>query len=76
MLEGATQGLRNAGIRYVIRSERDDNAPKRILRIATDENYDLIVTGSRGMGGAKAWILGSVANKIANEATCPVLIVR
>jgi nucleotide-binding universal stress UspA family protein len=76
ILAGATQDLRNTGIKYNTRSERDANIPRRILRIASEESYDLIVIGSRGMGGAKAWLLGSVANVIVNEATCPVLIVR
>jgi nucleotide-binding universal stress UspA family protein len=76
LLRRAAEGLKDAGIKYNVRSERGQNIPRRITRIATEENYDLITIGSRGMGGAKAWMLGSVSSTVIEEATCPVLIVK
>jgi len=47
-----------------------------ILTVAAEENTDLIVIGNRGMSGIKEFLLGSVSNKLAHEASCPVLIVK
>jgi nucleotide-binding universal stress UspA family protein len=37
---------------------------------------DLVVVGSRGRGGLKSALLGSVSGHVANHAPCPVVIVR
>ncbi|GAB6180475.1 universal stress protein [Desulfotomaculum defluvii] len=47
-----------------------------ILEKANQENYDLIVIGSRGLGEIKGYIMGSVSNRVSRHAPCPVLIVR
>lgn len=38
------------------------------------EDADLVVVGSRGLSGVRA--LGSVSERVAHEARCPVLVVR
>ena len=47
-----------------------------ILKTARGHEMDLIVIGSRGMGDATSFLLGSVSDKVAHRALCPVLIVR
>jgi nucleotide-binding universal stress UspA family protein len=39
------------------------------------EGADLLVLGTRGMGGFKGLLLGSVSHQCANHASCPVVIV-
>ncbi|MEJ2271382.1 MAG: universal stress protein [Candidatus Bathyarchaeota archaeon] len=51
-------------------------ASDEIVTIAKEENFDLIVMGSRGLGGIKEFFLGSVSDRVADNAQCPVLIVK
>ncbi|HMB18498.1 MAG TPA: universal stress protein [Gaiellaceae bacterium] len=37
---------------------------------------DLVVVGSRGLGGFRALVLGSVSHQVAQHAPCPVVIHR
>ena len=47
-----------------------------IVQTAIDDQVDLIVISSRGLGGVKQLFLGSVSDRVADEAPCPVLIVK
>jgi nucleotide-binding universal stress UspA family protein len=48
----------------------------RIIEAAKEGKFDMIVMGSRGLGGVKEFFLGSVSDRVADEASCPVLIVK
>lgn len=48
----------------------------KIVETARKGRFNLIVMGSRGLGGIKEFFLGSVSDRVADEATCPVLIVK
>ncbi|SNV02422.1 Putative universal stress protein SAV1710 [Megamonas hypermegale] len=47
-----------------------------IVEKAKNENYDIIVMGSRGLGKIKSIFMGSVSQYVLKYAHCPVLIVR
>ena len=47
-----------------------------IARVAQEQNCDLIVLGTRGLGRHTAAILGSVAQGTLEHASVPVLVVR
>ncbi|MCJ7631892.1 universal stress protein [Candidatus Bathyarchaeota archaeon] len=47
-----------------------------IVHVAKEEGFDIIVVGSRGLSGAKELFLGSVSDRVADKAMCPVLIVK
>ena len=52
-------------------------APAReITRFAREGGFDAIVMGTHGQGGRELWPLGSVAQAVARDATCTVIIVR
>ena len=47
-----------------------------IVRIATDEQAEMIVLGTHGRTGLSRLLMGSVAEAIVRRAPCPVLIYR
>jgi nucleotide-binding universal stress UspA family protein len=47
-----------------------------ILAIGEDIDAGLIVLGSRGLGGVKRALMGSVSDSVVRHAQCPVLVVR
>ena len=55
---------------------KDGRPADVIVQTAIDDHVDLIVLGSRGLGGIKQLFLGSVSDRVADEARCPVLIVK
>ena len=67
--------LEDAGVAYEIQVEVGHPA-ESIINVATEGRYSLIVLGSRGLSGIKSFFLGSVSDRVAHMAHCPVLIVR
>ena len=47
-----------------------------LVSYAQSHKVDLIVLGSRGLGGFKKLLLGSVASGVSQHSKCPVLIVK
>lgn len=44
--------------------------------LAVSEGALMLVVGSRGLGGFAGMLLGSVSSKVAEHASCPVLVVH
>jgi nucleotide-binding universal stress UspA family protein len=51
-----------------------EGAPARVLLEEADK-ADLLVVGSRGLGGFRGLLLGSVSQQCSHHAPCPVVIV-
>jgi len=47
-----------------------------ILAVGEEVGTGLIVLGSRGLGGVKRALMGSVSDSVMRHAHCPVLVVR
>jgi nucleotide-binding universal stress UspA family protein len=64
------------GVRDVVVLVEEGDAAMAILAAAEDQDADLIVLGSRGMGDLKGLLLGSVSHKVTHLANRPCLIVH
>ncbi|MFJ4685048.1 universal stress protein [Streptomyces sp. NPDC088789] len=62
---------RPAGLREVL----VEGDPSEVL-IRASEGADLVVVGRRGRGGFARAMLGSVSQRVAQHAACPVVVVR
>lgn len=46
------------------------------LLLQLSEDADIVVMGSRGLGGLSGLVLGSVSSAVVSHAACPVVVVR
>jgi len=63
----------NLNIRTVLREGRPSAI---IVDVAEKEGCDMIVMGSRGIGGIKGWLLGSTSHWVAASCNKPVMILK
>ena len=75
ILSRGEETVRAQGLPVEIRLRQGVPA-EELLRAAAEEKADLMVLGSRGLSQVKAFLLGSVSDKVSHHAKCPVLIVR
>ncbi len=47
-----------------------------ILRVAAEDQADLLVMGTHGRSGIEHLLIGSVAERVVRKAPCPVLTVK
>jgi nucleotide-binding universal stress UspA family protein len=74
-LAAAREALNHCPASLTLHTRRGDPA-EAILRVAEDQAADLVVVGSRGLSTVARFFLGSVAERVARHALCPVLLVR
>lgn len=49
---------------------------EKICEVARNESCEMVIMGSRGRSDLKGLLLGSVAHRVLQQASCPVLVVR
>ena len=75
MLDSAKESCEKQGIQFA--SEVLDGSPaSKIAEFAEKQNVDLVIVGSRGLGGIKGAVLGSVSNSIVHKSIVSVLVVK
>jgi nucleotide-binding universal stress UspA family protein len=74
-VKGTLDRFEEAGLSYTLKVALGDPVAE-ILAIARKESADLIVIGSRGLGAIRGAVMGSVSQKVAQTADCPVMIVK
>jgi nucleotide-binding universal stress UspA family protein len=74
LLEAEVRGVRSRGVGVQVIVRSGDPAPT-VLEVAGDVDADLVVVGTRGLGGPADLLLGSVARTVADRARRPTLVV-
>ncbi len=75
-LAETVERFRGSGAVKVIPDVRRGRPHEEILKEASQRKADLIVIASHGKTGLKKYFLGSVAERVMQEAACPVLLMR
>ena len=75
IISRAEETAKNSGADYVCKLLPGVPADE-ILKTAQQEKVDLIVLGSRGLTEVKAFLLGSVSDRVNHHSKCPVLIMK
>jgi nucleotide-binding universal stress UspA family protein len=76
IIRNAEEMFREAKIEVDARLVTYEDPAEFILEIVKDEGYDLVVIGNRAGNQSERYSLGSVTEKVARHAECPVLIVK
>lgn len=76
LLDAEVERLEAAGISVTQAHLRSGRADEQTIVMAEELGADLIVVGSRGMGGLRRALLGSVSDSGVRHARCPVMVVR
>jgi len=64
-----------AEVKYQINILHGEPGPT-IVNHANENDFQIVVIGSRGLNSLQELMLGSVSHKVAKRANCPVLIVK
>jgi nucleotide-binding universal stress UspA family protein len=67
--------LKDAGVEPRLLLREGDPA-NEIVNAAREGGYDLVVVGHRGLSPIRAFLLGSVSDRVVIHAPCSVLVVR
>ncbi|WP_219834860.1 universal stress protein [Paenibacillus sp. R14(2021)] len=54
----------------------EGSSGESIIRYANEQGIDLIVMGSRGLGGIREFVMGSISHYMLQHAAMPLLIVK
>ena len=73
--EPAIRRLRDAGVECVGHIV-PDHPSTAIIDVAESEGVDLVIVGSRGLGGMRRFLRGSVSARVATHAPMSVFIVH
>jgi nucleotide-binding universal stress UspA family protein len=76
LLEAQIEKMKAAGATVAQAHLRIGRADEEVVVLAEELGVDLIAMGSRGLGGVRRALMGSVSDSVVRHAHCPVLIAR
>ena len=75
--DGSREAERAARMAVELTRSLDSGRPEAgIVQVAEEIGADLIVLGSRGLGGVRRALMGSVSDSVVRHAHGPVVVVR
>jgi nucleotide-binding universal stress UspA family protein len=76
VLDEQMRGVQESGVEVTEAHLRAGQPDGEIVTLAEELGAGLIVMGSRGLGGVRRALMGSVADCVVRHAHCPVMVVR
>ena len=76
LLDAEAEKLRSLGVTLAQAHLVEGGVAQEIVGLAEEIGAGLIVMGSRGGGGIRRALMGSVSDSVVRHAHCPVLVVR
>ena len=76
LLEAEVERMKSSGIEVAEAHLRRGRADEEVIVLAEETGADLIVVGSKGLGGVRRALMGSVSDSVVRHAHCPVMVVR
>jgi nucleotide-binding universal stress UspA family protein len=76
VLDTQAEKVREVGGTIAQAHLRTGKAPTEIVDLAEELGAGVVVLGSRGLGGIRRALMGSVSDSVVRHAHCPVLVVR
>jgi nucleotide-binding universal stress UspA family protein len=76
LLEAEVEKIRSGGVTVAEGHLIEGRVAPGIVTLAEGIGAGLIVMGSRGLGGIRRALIGSVGDSVVRHAHCPVLVVR
>ena len=76
VLDEQMRGIQESGVEVTEAHLRAGQPDGEIVTLAEELGAGLIVMGSRGLGGVRRALMGSVADSVVRHAHCPVMVVR
>ncbi len=76
LLDGQVRKIEEVGGTVAKAYFRSGRRDWEIVALADEIDAGLIVMGSRGLGGVRRALMGSVSDSVVRHAHCPVLVVR
>jgi nucleotide-binding universal stress UspA family protein len=76
ILDTEVEKARSAGSTVAQAHLKEGGVAAEIVTLAEDIGAGVIVIGSRGHGGIRRALMGSVSDAVVRHAHCPVLVVR
>ncbi len=76
LLDEEAEKIRAAGGRISETHLRLGRPAEQIVTLSEELGVGIVVIGSRGLGGLKRAVMGSVSESVVRHAHCPVFLVR